>query len=216
MLLPARAACAASSVNGGRGGTCRASAQRSSRERRAGSGWRSRGCSARRATALTWPRGGPRSSRRPPRARRRRLRRAVARRQRRRGGRDQEGRRRPPRALRAPRRARQQRRRRRRRSRRARSQTKHLDMQLDINLRSIVLFYRECMPMLREAAARAPERARRQHRPRSRASTARRWLSVYSATKHGVVGWTEAMNKETRHARASSRPRSAPPSSTRR
>ena len=23
-----------------------------------------------------------------------------------------------------------------------------------------------------------------------------RWLSVYSATKHGVVGWTEAMNKE--------------------
>jgi len=22
------------------------------------------------------------------------------------------------------------------------------------------------------------------------------WLSVYSATKHGVVGWTEAMNKE--------------------
>ena len=22
------------------------------------------------------------------------------------------------------------------------------------------------------------------------------WLSVYSASKHGVVGWTEAMNKE--------------------
>jgi len=22
------------------------------------------------------------------------------------------------------------------------------------------------------------------------------WLAVYSATKHGVVGWTEAMNKE--------------------
>ena len=22
------------------------------------------------------------------------------------------------------------------------------------------------------------------------------WVSVYSATKHGVVGWTEAMNKE--------------------
>ena len=33
-------------------------------------------------------------------------------------------------------------------------------------------------------------------RPRSPASTERAWLSVYSATKHGVVGWTEAMNKE--------------------
>ena len=31
--------------------------------------------------------------------------------------------------------------------------TKRLDMQLDINLRSIVLFYRECMPLLREAAS---------------------------------------------------------------
>ena len=31
-------------------------------------------------------------------------------------------------------------------------QTKHLDMQLGINLRSIFIFYRECMPMLREAA----------------------------------------------------------------
>ena len=31
--------------------------------------------------------------------------------------------------------------------------TKRLDMQLDINLRSIVIFYRECIAMLRDAAA---------------------------------------------------------------
>ena len=32
-------------------------------------------------------------------------------------------------------------------------QTKRLDMQLDINLRSIVIFYRECVELLRAAGA---------------------------------------------------------------
>src|SRR6202035_1275970 len=32
-------------------------------------------------------------------------------------------------------------------------QTKHLDMQIDVNLRSIVIFYRECLPMLQAAGA---------------------------------------------------------------
>jgi NAD(P)-dependent dehydrogenase (short-subunit alcohol dehydrogenase family) len=74
-------------------------------------------------------------------------------------------------------------------------QTKHIDMQLSINLRSIVLFYRECVPMLREAAG--------EHKNALVVNTSsisgkhgEAWLSVYSATKHGVVGWTEAMNKE--------------------
>jgi NAD(P)-dependent dehydrogenase (short-subunit alcohol dehydrogenase family) len=74
-------------------------------------------------------------------------------------------------------------------------QTKHLDMQLDVNLRSIVLFYRECLPMLQESAA--------EHSNTLVVNTAsisgkraEAWLSVYSATKHAVVGWTEAMNKE--------------------
>src|SRR6478752_6777290 len=74
-------------------------------------------------------------------------------------------------------------------------QTKRLDMQLDINLRQIVLFYRECLDMLRDAAA--------QHKNALVVNTSsisgkhgEPWLSVYSATKHGVVGWTEAMNKE--------------------
>jgi NAD(P)-dependent dehydrogenase (short-subunit alcohol dehydrogenase family) len=73
--------------------------------------------------------------------------------------------------------------------------TKRLDMQLDINLRSIVLFYRECIHLLREAAG--------EHRNVLVVNTSsisgkhgEAWLSVYSAAKHGVVGWTEAMNKE--------------------
>jgi NAD(P)-dependent dehydrogenase (short-subunit alcohol dehydrogenase family) len=74
-------------------------------------------------------------------------------------------------------------------------QTKRLDMQLDINLRSIMLFYRECIDMLRQAAG--------EHRNALVVNTSsisgkhgEAWLSVYSASKHGVVGWTEAMNKE--------------------
>lgn len=74
-------------------------------------------------------------------------------------------------------------------------ETKRLDMQLDINLRSIVLFYRECVAMLKEAGA--------EHKSALVVNTSsisgkrgEAWLSVYSATKHGVVGWTEAMNKE--------------------
>jgi NAD(P)-dependent dehydrogenase (short-subunit alcohol dehydrogenase family) len=77
----------------------------------------------------------------------------------------------------------------------AETQTKHLDMQLDINLRQIVLIYRECVSMLREAGA--------EHRNAIVVNTssisgkrAEGWLAIYSATKHGVVGWTEAMNKE--------------------
>jgi NAD(P)-dependent dehydrogenase (short-subunit alcohol dehydrogenase family) len=74
-------------------------------------------------------------------------------------------------------------------------ETKRLDMQLDINLRSIVLFYRETVSMLKQAGA--------EHRGALVVNTSsisgkrgQAWLSVYSATKHGVVGWTEAMNKE--------------------
>ena len=75
-------------------------------------------------------------------------------------------------------------------------ETKQLDMQLDVNLRSIVLFYRECVD---DAARRpAPSTATRwsSTRPRSPASAARRGCRSTRATKHGVVGWTEAMNKE--------------------
>ena len=74
-------------------------------------------------------------------------------------------------------------------------QAKRLDMQLDVNIRSIVLFYREAIELLRAAAG--------EHRNALVINTAsisgkrgQPWLSVYSATKFAVVGWTEAMNKE--------------------
>lgn len=74
-------------------------------------------------------------------------------------------------------------------------QTKRLDMQLDINLRSIVIFYRECLEMLQAAGA--------EHRNALVVNTSsiagkhgEAWLSVYSAAKHGVVGWTDSMNRE--------------------
>lgn len=73
--------------------------------------------------------------------------------------------------------------------------TKKLDLQLATNLRSIPLLYRECTEMLTAAGA--------EHRNALVVNTAsiagkqgQGWLSVYSATKFGVVGFTEAMNKE--------------------
>jgi NAD(P)-dependent dehydrogenase (short-subunit alcohol dehydrogenase family) len=74
-------------------------------------------------------------------------------------------------------------------------QTKRVDLQLDVNLRSVMLFYRECAGLLRAAGA--------EHRNALVVNMAsisgkagQAWLSVYSATKAGVIGWTQAMNKE--------------------
>ncbi len=73
--------------------------------------------------------------------------------------------------------------------------TKRVDMQLDVNLRSVVLFYRECADLLRAAGA--------EHRNALVVNTSsisgksgQPWLSVYSATKAAVIAWTQAMNKE--------------------
>jgi short-subunit dehydrogenase len=72
---------------------------------------------------------------------------------------------------------------------------KYVDMQLDVNIRAIVLFYRECAELLRAAGS--------EHRNAlvvNMASLAGKapqpWLSVYSATKAAVVAYTSAMNKE--------------------
>jgi NAD(P)-dependent dehydrogenase (short-subunit alcohol dehydrogenase family) len=73
--------------------------------------------------------------------------------------------------------------------------TKKIDLQLATNLRSIFLFYREATPHLRVTGA--------EHKNALVVNTAsisgirgEAWLSVYSATKHGVIGFTQAMNKE--------------------
>jgi short-subunit dehydrogenase len=74
-------------------------------------------------------------------------------------------------------------------------QTKYLDMQLGVNLRSIILFYREALDLLKAAGG--------EHRNALVINTAsiagkspQPWLSVYSATKAAVVAWSQAMNKE--------------------
>jgi NAD(P)-dependent dehydrogenase (short-subunit alcohol dehydrogenase family) len=73
--------------------------------------------------------------------------------------------------------------------------TKKLDLQIATNFRSIPLFYREAIDMLRAAGS--------EHRNALVVNTSsisgkrgEAWLSVYSATKHAVVGFTQAMNKE--------------------
>ena len=73
--------------------------------------------------------------------------------------------------------------------------TKQMDLPLATNLRAIPLFYRESLAMLTAAGA--------EHRNALVVNTAsiagkqgQAWLSIYSATKFGVVGFTQAMNKE--------------------
>jgi len=75
------------------------------------------------------------------------------------------------------------------------AETKKIDLQLAVNLRAVILFYRECADLLRAAGA--------EHRSALVVNTSslsgksgQPWLSVYSATKAAVIGWTQAMNKE--------------------
>jgi NAD(P)-dependent dehydrogenase (short-subunit alcohol dehydrogenase family) len=77
----------------------------------------------------------------------------------------------------------------------AEQQTKFVDMQLAVNLRAIILFYRECAEMLR-AAGGEHRNALVVNMSSISGKSGQPWLSVYSATKAAVVGYTEAMNKE--------------------
>jgi NAD(P)-dependent dehydrogenase (short-subunit alcohol dehydrogenase family) len=74
-------------------------------------------------------------------------------------------------------------------------QTKYVDLQLVVNLRAIVLFYRECTAMLR-AAGTEHRNALVVNLSSIAGKSGQPWLSVYSATKAAVVGYTQAMNKE--------------------
>jgi len=74
-------------------------------------------------------------------------------------------------------------------------ETKKLDMQLDVNLRSVYLTARDCIPMLKKAGA--------EHGKALIVNTAsiagkhgQPWLAAYSATKAGVVGLSQAMHGE--------------------
>jgi NAD(P)-dependent dehydrogenase (short-subunit alcohol dehydrogenase family) len=77
----------------------------------------------------------------------------------------------------------------------AEQQTKYVDMQVAVNLRAIILFYRECADMLRAAGAEHHS-ALVVNLSSIAGKSPQPWLSVYSATKAAVVGYTQAMNKE--------------------
>jgi NAD(P)-dependent dehydrogenase (short-subunit alcohol dehydrogenase family) len=74
-------------------------------------------------------------------------------------------------------------------------QAKRVDMQLDVNLRAIFLFYRECIELLRAAGAEHGN-ALVVNLSSISGKSGQAWLSVYSATKAAVIGFTQAMNKE--------------------
>jgi len=73
--------------------------------------------------------------------------------------------------------------------------TKHLDMQLGVNLRSAILATREALPLLREAAAEHGK-ALIVNTASIAGKSGEGWLSVYSATKAGMIGFTQATQKE--------------------
>jgi short-subunit dehydrogenase len=73
--------------------------------------------------------------------------------------------------------------------------TKAVDLQFDVNVRAVVLFYRECADMLRAAGAEHGS-AVVVNMASMAGKSPQPWLSVYSATKAAVVAYTQAMNKE--------------------
>jgi len=74
-------------------------------------------------------------------------------------------------------------------------QTKYIDMQLDVNVRAMILLYRETLDMLKAAGAEHGS-AQVVNLASIAGKNPQPWLSVYSATKAAVVAYTVAMNKE--------------------
>jgi len=74
------------------------------------------------------------------------------------------------------------------------SSLKHIDRQLSLNLRSVVLFYRHATELLLEAGQ--GDGALVVNTASIHGKRAEGGLAVYSAAKHGVVGLNEAMNLE--------------------
>ena len=68
-----------------------------------------------------------------------------------------------------------------------------------MNLRAIVLLYRECADLLQAAGAEHAN-ALVVNMASIAGKSGQAWLSVYSATKAGVVGFTQAMNRELNSA----------------
>ncbi|HEY6779774.1 MAG TPA: SDR family oxidoreductase [Thermoleophilaceae bacterium] len=75
------------------------------------------------------------------------------------------------------------------------TETKFLDMQLAVNVRSIVLLTRECLPLLKQAGGEHGK-ALIVNTASIAGKYAQGFLGVYSATKHAVVGLSGALHKE--------------------
>jgi NAD(P)-dependent dehydrogenase (short-subunit alcohol dehydrogenase family) len=72
---------------------------------------------------------------------------------------------------------------------------KKLDIQIGANLRGVIIATREGLPMLKEAGAEHGK-ALIVNTASIAGKTGQAWLSVYSATKAGVVGFSQATQKE--------------------
>ena len=73
--------------------------------------------------------------------------------------------------------------------------TKFVDLQIDVNLRAIVLLYRATVDLL-SVAAREHQRAWVVNLASMAGKGGQPFLSVYGATKAGVISYTESMNAE--------------------
>ena len=78
-------------------------------------------------------------------------------------------------------------------------QTKHLDMQLGVNLRALIIGTREGLPLLKQAGA--------EHGKALIVNTAsiagkggQAWLSIYAATKAAVINFTQSTHREVGNA----------------
>jgi short-subunit dehydrogenase len=74
-------------------------------------------------------------------------------------------------------------------------QAKQIDLQFDVNVRAIILFYRECDGLLRAAGAEH-HNALVVNLASLAGKSPQPPLSVYSATKAAVIAYTRAMNRE--------------------
>jgi NAD(P)-dependent dehydrogenase (short-subunit alcohol dehydrogenase family) len=72
--------------------------------------------------------------------------------------------------------------------------TRRLDVQLATNLRALPIVYRECLDLLTSAGA--GDGALVVNTASVAGKHGEPWLSVYSATKAGVIAFTQAMNAE--------------------
>jgi NAD(P)-dependent dehydrogenase (short-subunit alcohol dehydrogenase family) len=73
--------------------------------------------------------------------------------------------------------------------------TKHLDLQLGVNLRALIIATRESLPMLREAGAEHGK-ALIVNTASIAGKSGQGWLSVYAATKAAVINFSVGTQKE--------------------